>query len=179
VRLRLLVLSASAFSFAPAASAMTAQEHLHHANRTLSAARGTIRFFTNHPHLLYRGPLARRRIAWRETRRAAHRIALAQRERAAAVLKLTPYRSMRVTVTEYAPGCGDSGHGTATGTTPHWGTIAVDPHVIPLGSRLYVSGYGWGRAEDTGGAIDGSHIDAWVPTCGQATTRFNVPIKVY
>ncbi|MEN6350139.1 MAG: 3D domain-containing protein [Syntrophomonas sp.] len=39
------------------------------------------------------------------------------------------------------------------------GIIAVDPDVIPLGTRLYVEGYGSGIAADTGNAIQGSHID--------------------
>ena len=53
---------------------------------------------------------------------------------------------------------------TATGTYPSYGTIAVDPRVIPLGSKIYVPGYGWGTAQDTGGAIKGNKIDIWFPT---------------
>ncbi len=48
---------------------------------------------------------------------------------------------------------------TATGTIPHYGTIAVDPRVIPLGTKMYIPGYGIGIAEDTGGAIKGNIID--------------------
>jgi 3D (Asp-Asp-Asp) domain-containing protein len=43
-----------------------------------------------------------------------------------------------------------TGNKTATGTWPKVGTIAVDPEVIPMGTRLYVEGYGWGIAADTG-----------------------------
>jgi len=43
---------------------------------------------------------------------------------------------------------------TATGTMPHRGVIAVNFHVIPPGSVLWIPGYGWGRAEDTGGLIN-------------------------
>lgn len=39
------------------------------------------------------------------------------------------------------------------------GIIAVDPNIIPMGSRLYVEGYGEGIAADQGGAIKGRHID--------------------
>ena len=42
---------------------------------------------------------------------------------------------------------------TATGTYPEVGTVAVNPKVIPYGTKLYIEGYGWGVAEDTGGAI--------------------------
>jgi 3D (Asp-Asp-Asp) domain-containing protein len=40
-----------------------------------------------------------------------------------------------------------------------WGVVAVDPSVIPLGTRLYVPGYGYAYAADTGGAIKGAIID--------------------
>lgn len=42
---------------------------------------------------------------------------------------------------------------TATGTRPAPGTIAVNPKIIPYGTRLWVQGYGWGQALDTGGMI--------------------------
>lgn len=57
---------------------------------------------------------------------------------------------------------------TATGTHTHPGSIAVDPAVIRLGSRIYVPGYGWGRAEDTGSAVRGAHIDVWMSSCSAA-----------
>ena len=55
---------------------------------------------------------------------------------------------------------------TATGSKPVYNpggisTIAVDPNVIPLGSKVYVSGYGTAIAADTGGAIKGNIIDVY------------------
>jgi 3D (Asp-Asp-Asp) domain-containing protein len=57
---------------------------------------------------------------------------------------------------------------TATGIPVGWGVIAVDPSVIPLGTRLTVPGYGEGVAADTGSAVRGADIDLWFPTLGQA-----------
>lgn len=60
---------------------------------------------------------------------------------------------------------GDSGFGiTATGAVAKrnrdsYSSVAVDPRVIPLGTKLYIEGYGYGVAEDTGGAIKGNKID--------------------
>lgn len=52
---------------------------------------------------------------------------------------------------------------TATGTTAQEGrTIAVDPTVIPYGSKVHIDGFGDFIAEDCGGAIKGNHIDIYV-----------------
>lgn len=56
---------------------------------------------------------------------------------------------------------------TARGTQVRYGTVAVDPRIIPLGSKIYIPGYGWGQALDTGGAIRGNIIDIWLPSLGQ------------
>ncbi|HVJ50727.1 ubiquitin-like domain-containing protein [Desulfitobacterium sp.] len=55
-----------------------------------------------------------------------------------------------------------SGSVTATGDDVHYGIVAVDPRVIPLGSSLYVEGYGDGVALDTGGAIKGNRLDLYM-----------------
>jgi 3D (Asp-Asp-Asp) domain-containing protein/peptidoglycan hydrolase CwlO-like protein len=57
---------------------------------------------------------------------------------------------------------------TATGIPVGWGVVAVDPGVIPLGTRMFVPGYGEGVAADTGSAVRGATIDVWFPTCSQA-----------
>jgi uncharacterized protein YabE (DUF348 family) len=51
------------------------------------------------------------------------------------------------------------GSTTATGTGVYKGIIAVDPSVIPLGTSMYVPGYGYGIAADTGGGVEGYFID--------------------
>lgn len=57
---------------------------------------------------------------------------------------------------------------TASGMPVGPGVVAVDPSVIPLGTRMFIPGYGEGIAADTGSAIKGNIIDLWFPTYGQA-----------
>ena len=57
---------------------------------------------------------------------------------------------------------------TATGAPTGWGVVAVDPGVIPLGTRLTIPGYGDGIAADTGPGVSGATIDLWFPTREQA-----------
>lgn len=65
--------------------------------------------------------------------------------------------------------CGTGSGLTATGTYVTTDkTIAVDPQVIPYGSKVYIEGYGWRIAEDCGGAVKGNHIDIAVETHAQA-----------
>jgi 3D (Asp-Asp-Asp) domain-containing protein len=72
-------------------------------------------------------------------------------------------RSLTVVATAYAlPGR------TASGQPVGWGAVAVDPSVIPMGSRMSIPGYGLGVAADTGGAIQGARIDLWFPSVAQA-----------
>jgi peptidoglycan DL-endopeptidase CwlO len=72
-------------------------------------------------------------------------------------------RTLTVTSTGY------SIHGsTATGIPTAPGVVAVDPAVIPLGTRLTIPGYGVGIAADTGGAVQGNTIDLWFPTLADA-----------
>ena len=59
---------------------------------------------------------------------------------------------------------------TASGVPVGWGTVAVDPSVIPLGSRMTIPGYGEGVAADTGSAVRGAAMDLWFPTPRQAFT---------
>ena len=53
---------------------------------------------------------------------------------------------------------------TASGLPTGWGIVAVDPSVIPLGTRMTIPGYGEGVAADTGGAVHGATIDLWFPS---------------
>ena len=53
---------------------------------------------------------------------------------------------------------------TASGTRARHGTIAADTRVLPFGTVIEIPGYGFGRVEDRGGAIQGNRLDLWFPT---------------
>ncbi len=78
--------------------------------------------------------------------------------------------TMRATAyTAYCEGCsGITANGTDIRSNPNLKVIAVDPRVIPLGTKVWVEGYGEAIAADTGGAIKGNKIDVFIPTEGQA-----------
>jgi 3D (Asp-Asp-Asp) domain-containing protein len=122
--------------------------------------------------VVYLGSLAR------ERRLTAHRIAsLADRARqivrraqgvqAAAPAPAAPAAAEAGTITVTATGYSLAGH-TSTGMPVGPGVVAVDPSVIPLGTRLTVPGYGEGVAADTGSAVQGYRIDLWFPTLADA-----------
>jgi 3D (Asp-Asp-Asp) domain-containing protein len=70
---------------------------------------------------------------------------------------------------------------TASGLPVGIGVIAVDPAVIPLGTRVFVPGYGPAVAADVGSAIRGAVIDLWMPSTARANAwgRRTVTITVY
>ena len=68
---------------------------------------------------------------------------------------------------------------TKSGTLSRVGAIAVDPSVIPLGTKLYVEGYGYCVAEDTGGLIKGSRIDVYFDSEQECTNWGVKSVTVY
>jgi 3D (Asp-Asp-Asp) domain-containing protein/peptidoglycan hydrolase CwlO-like protein len=94
----------------------------------------------------------------------AREVAAVSPTQPAAPIPISPGgRSLTVLATGYSI----HGH-TATGAPTGWGVVAVDPSMIPLGTRLTIPGYGSGVAADTGSAIQGATIDLWFPTVAQA-----------
>ncbi|ALA13018.1 L-alanyl-D-glutamate peptidase [Bacillus phage TsarBomba] len=97
-------------------------------------------------------------------------------------------KTLIVEATAYTPHPSENGgtYGgqvlTATGfnlsKNPNARVIAVDPRVIPLGSRVYVEGYGEAMALDTGGAIKGNRIDVLLPTDSQANAWGRKQVKI-
>jgi 3D (Asp-Asp-Asp) domain-containing protein len=77
--------------------------------------------------------------------------------------------------------CYDLPGATATGMPVGRGVVAVDPSVIPLGTRLYIPGYGNGVAADVGGGIQGNVIDLWYPTYAECAAwgRRTVTVTIY
>ena len=81
--------------------------------------------------------------------------------------------------TAYLPTDGSGAGITATGIPARRGVVAVDPGVIPLGSRVYIPGYGVAIAADTGGAIRGQKVDLCMETYGECMNFGRRNIEVY
>lgn len=79
----------------------------------------------------------------------------------------------------YLPTDGNGAGITATGAVAQRGIVAVDPDVIPLGTRVYIPGYGTAVAADTGGAIRGNKIDLCMESYGEAINFGRRSVEVY
>ncbi|WLR48470.1 ubiquitin-like domain-containing protein [Halobacillus litoralis] len=93
-------------------------------------------------------------------------------------------KTLYMHATAYTANCAGCSGITATGinlkANPNKKVVAVDPNVIPLGSRVWVEGYGYAIAGDTGGAINGNRIDLFVSSRSEAL-KFgsrNVKVKI-
>ncbi len=93
-------------------------------------------------------------------------------------------REIDVTATAYTANCAGCSGITATGVNllenPDEKVISVDPDVIPLGTEVYVEGYGYATAADTGSAINGNKIDVFIPSRQEALNwgRKQVSVKI-
>ena len=91
-------------------------------------------------------------------------------------------KEITVEATAYTAGCegciGITKTGVDLNANPDAKVIAVDPSIIPLGSKVYVEGYGYATAEDTGGAIKGNRIDVFVPEQNDALQWGRKQVKV-
>jgi 3D (Asp-Asp-Asp) domain-containing protein len=100
-----------------------------------------------------------------------------QKSQQLAPVTSTPTGKRQLTVSAT---CYDLPGRTATGMPVGQGVVAVDPSVIPLGTRMYVPGYGHGVAADVGGGIQGDIIDLWMtPSQCAAWGRRTVTITIY
>ena len=87
--------------------------------------------------------------------------------------------AMHMVATAYTADCAGCGGTTASGRPAGRGVVAVDPRVIPLGTRLFISGYGPAVAGDTGGAIHGLRIDLGFNSLREAMLFGRREVTVY
>ncbi|GAC1306097.1 MAG: hypothetical protein NVS2B3_07980 [Vulcanimicrobiaceae bacterium] len=87
--------------------------------------------------------------------------------------------AIHMIATAYTAGCYGCSGITASGARAGFGVIAVDPRVIPLGTKLYVSGYGRAVAGDTGGSILGHRVDLGMNTLHDALNFGRRSVNVY
>lgn len=96
----------------------------------------------------------------------------------------TDVKELTVTATAYTASCEGCSGITSTGidlnANPNQKVVAVDPTVIPLGSKVWVEGYGEAIAGDIGGAIKGNKIDVYMPSYNDAINwgRQSVKVKI-
>jgi uncharacterized protein YabE (DUF348 family) len=78
------------------------------------------------------------------------------------------------------PGFGITSTGVKAKRNPSgFSTVAVDPRVIPLGTKIYVEGYGYAIAEDIGGAIKGNRIDLYYNTNNESMNWGSRSVNIY
>ena len=87
--------------------------------------------------------------------------------------------AMHMVATAYTADCAGCGGRTASGRPAGHGVVAVDPRVIPLGTHLFIPGYGPAVAGDTGGAIHGLRIDLGFNSLREAMLFGRREITVY
>jgi len=87
--------------------------------------------------------------------------------------------AIHVIATAYTASCYGCSGFTASGVHAGFGVIAVDPNIIPLGTKLFIPGYGRAVAGDTGGAIVGHRVDLGMNTLAAALRFGRRPVTVY
>lgn len=90
-----------------------------------------------------------------------------------------PGERIRQVLTMTATAYTYTGNSTATGVWPYVGGVAVDPAVIPLGSKLYIEGYGPAQAVDTGGLIKGDRVDLFFESAEECFSWGKRKVNVY
>ncbi|MBU8879138.1 LysM peptidoglycan-binding domain-containing protein [Bacillus sp. FJAT-29790] len=97
-------------------------------------------------------------------------------------IEIEGVRELSMEATAYTASCEGCSGITSTGlnliANPDQKVISVDPSVIPLGSKVFVEGYGEAIAGDTGGAIKGNKIDIFIPSKEEALRWGRKTVKV-
>ncbi|PKR84972.1 3D domain-containing protein [Heyndrickxia camelliae] len=99
-----------------------------------------------------------------------------------ATVKNKKVKEITVTATAYTVSCKGCSGITATGINlkkhPKSKVISVDPKIIPLGTKVYVEGYGYAIAADKGSSVKGNKIDVFYPTLKQCYKWGNKKVKI-
>jgi uncharacterized protein YabE (DUF348 family) len=125
--------------------------------------------------------IRRERVGWRVVREPQPRlISVGTQVLVASRGQFAGKEVLYMVATAYSPFCCRGVDDiTATGVHAGYGVVAVDPAVIPLGSRLYIEGYGYALAGDTGSRIKGLRIDLGYDTRRQALQFGRRSVRVY
>ena len=109
-------------------------------------------------------------------------VLLDSKNRIEKIYDLSKAKRMKMVATAYYPGdplAWRDGTITFLGQKMQRGIVAVDPKVIPLRTRLYISGYGYGYAGDTGSAIKGNRVDLGVNNAQEEQSWMFRDVTVY
>jgi len=129
-------------------------------------------------------PIAAEPLAWTVVREPVARVtAVGTRAMIASRGAFAGREYLMMEATAYYPGPNNYGGGvgprTAIGMVAQRGIVAVDPSVIPLGTRLFIDGYGYAVAGDTGGQIQGMRIDLCYNSFDEAIHFGRRRVRVY
>ena len=134
---------------------------------------------TYHDGILYNREILNERSVTKEYYRF---VLLTKDKKPEKIYDLSKMKSKKMVATAYYPGDPLAwGDGTVTflGQKMQRGIVAVDPKVIPLKTRLFVSGYGYGYAGDTGNLIKGDRVDLGVNNAYEELSWMFRDVTVY
>ncbi|MHB9155796.1 MAG: G5 and 3D domain-containing protein [Endomicrobiales bacterium] len=127
--------------------------------------------------------VTRQMVRERVTKKTVHRLVLLAKDGTVEkIYDLSQYKKMDMLATAYYPGdplAWRDGTVTFLGQKMQRGIVAVDPRVIPLRTRVFVPGYGYGYAGDTGSAIKGKRIDLGVNNAEEEKSFMHRKVTVY
>jgi 3D (Asp-Asp-Asp) domain-containing protein len=127
--------------------------------------------------------VTRQVIREREINKTVYRLVLIGKDdNIEQVYDLSRCKKVKMLATAYYPGdplCWKDGTITCLGQKMQRGIVAVDPRTIPLRTRVFVDGYGYGYAGDTGSAIKGHRIDLGVNNATEEKSWMHRPVTLY
>jgi 3D (Asp-Asp-Asp) domain-containing protein len=161
------------------------RKRMHENLRDVEIQKGILRKLIREVKILYQDGVEKSRevLKEREIKKTHYRLVLLDKDDyIESIYDLSQTKKMNMIATAYYPGdplCWQDGTQTCLGQKMQRGIIAVDPHVIPLHTRVYVPGYGYGYAGDTGSAIKNRRIDLGVNDQQEEKPWMHKPVTVY